>query len=70
MTASVAGASDVEAADAGAAVCSPHSRSTPGEMFGEVALFIGGKRTATVVAIQDSEAPEDRGLRGGAAAPK
>lgn len=27
----------------------------PGEMFGEVALFIGGKRTATVVAIQDSE---------------
>jgi len=27
----------------------------PGEAFGEVALFIGGKRTATVVAIQDSD---------------
>ena len=26
----------------------------PGEMFGELALFCGGKRTATVVAIQDS----------------
>lgn len=26
----------------------------PGEMFGELALFCGGRRTATVVAIQDS----------------
>jgi CRP-like cAMP-binding protein len=27
----------------------------PGEMFGELALFCGGKRTATVIAIQDSQ---------------